>query len=351
MNKKSKKFFDQIFLGILCCISGFIYCKIFGVDYDKLSPLFKVLPFFGSVGLYIVLAPILALLSPIYSTRVIKTKWGLSQEHIDPASKFIGSVQDSRGEYALILRPFGNDAFFSVNNITSEFYFNSIISNWSKEIVMEQVVESTLLKYGLKDTVALVDPRLNSVPTTPKFISATNETWQYVVFDLLKRALYVFVILPPKIKISNALIWEITKMIQMGLIGRFAIILPPQPLAENRRTLAEIKKKLYFISDSMEVLDDATCIIYPNERNSVDYYYNSWYKLPPKERKKHMEVLPLKTYAEFMDNLVAKMQQVTANLSFGERYLYRSRVYEEDDHIFSPQYLEMFLKNRRGPFR
>lgn len=353
-----RKTLDYFFIISLSGLSIYIFCRIFDIglkDFVKvtepLRPLFYFLP---SRAIYIILIPVLAIFSIFYSVIIARTKWGIlkifNRSKIETAESFLKKIYQSTAEYCLVLRPFGNDAFFSLNNIESEFYFDTVVKNWSKGIVIEQIIQK--INNGKKlETVALVDPRLKFVPTTPKFISTSNETWQWIIFDLLKRSLFIFLIIPPGRKISDAVVWEVTKIMQLGLLGRFVILIPPQSFSSNKKTVAEIKEKLYFIADNLDEINDATYLIYPNEENDVDSYYNRWHELSVKERKTHMEILPISEYESSLVSVMKKMNRLVNHLSFDEKYLHASRDFSESDIEFSPEYIQLFLRKGKGPYQ
>jgi len=349
--KVVKRVFDSAFLLCMICISAFIIYNVLHVNIfsEKYRGIFVGLAA-SSKGVFILILPVLSVFSFFYSVTYLKIKYGFfSKNKIDKAEVFLQQVFRSEDEYCLVLRPFGNDASFKLQNINSEYYFDSMISNWADGIVIEQILEKKNKESRNIDTVALVDPRLKLIPHSPRFISTSNDTWQWVIFDLLKRALYTFIIIPPRKKITDALVWEVTKLVQLGLIGRFAIIIPPQSFLENKTTVKDIKEKLYFLSDNLNSIDDATYLIYPNNVTGVNSYYNGWHRMSDKEKKKHLEVLPLQGYVDAINKTVTQMNTLADELTFQERYPYIDSSYSDLDVEFTTEYINLFLKNGRNP--
>jgi hypothetical protein len=156
--------------------------------------------------------------------------------------------------------------------------------------------------------------------------------------------MFIFVILSPGQRLRDSLIWEMTKLVQLGLMGRFVVIIPPQKLKENVRVVHEIKEKLGFLSDSMDTLNKATVMFYPRPDLSVDSMYNKYHELPPKEKLHHREVLPLENYESYLKKTVDKMWGTIDTFSFEEKYLHRSKEYADFDYELSPAYIQLFLR-------
>ncbi len=120
---------------------------------------------------------------------------------------------------------------------------------------------------------------------------------------------------------------------------------------ENKKTINEIKEKLYFISDLIDDIDDATYMIYPNEENGVHFFYNGWHKLSDIEKKKKLEIMPTIKFTSHIKYVVNQMYKLTNNFTFEEKYLHISRDYSEFDEQFSPQYIQLFLRNKKSPYQ
>lgn len=361
IGKKIENFFkwliDLIVVGGLALFALWIILKLLGYSsfFTKVLSLLEYGKFIGNFLGYIIAGLAVFLLWPFYLLKIYLAKWSKlnsskGQKKISAAEDFARQIVSSKEEYCLILRPFGNDSYFSIDNIQGEYMSESLLLNWTKDIVLEQVIENLVLEKTGCRTVALVDPNLTFVPSSPLFISAKHETWKYVVFDLIKRSLFTFIILPPKQKVRDSLIWEVTKLVQLGMIGRFMIIIPVQSLSDNSNTIKEIKEKLFFLSDSIDQINKATYLYYPNMELKVTFYYNKWHELEEKERKKHREKLPLHMYEPGISKVLDDMLDNVNGFSFAEKYLYVMRDYEEFDYTMTQDNLELFLKNWKNPF-
>jgi hypothetical protein len=299
----------------------------------------------------LLLIPVVLLLTPIYLLVLARVKRGwfkrTYKNKVASARDYIRSVDTSKKEYCLILRPFGNDAYFSMQNINSEYLFSMLFLNWSKGIVLEQMIEKLVRENCGAETVALVDPVLRHIPSTPTFISAGDDNWRAMVFDLMKRAMLVFVIISPGQELRSSLIWEMTKLIQLGMLGRFVLVIPPQRLKKNARTIHEIKKKLFFLADDMDELRNSAFLVFPKQDLSAFQAYNGYSALTADKKLKYREVLGLAEYEGILKKVIQEMMETIHGRSYREKYMYASREFSTDDNKFSAEYLMMLLRTRK----
>jgi hypothetical protein len=139
---------------------------------------------------------------------------------------------------------------------------------WKMSKTVEQIVGETVSNVFNCETVALVDPKLKLVPASPKFISTDNSSWQSVVELLLKRALVVFLILPPQKGITHSVLWEVERIARWGLAGRFVIVLPP-PNHSGYRNSYESAKDLAVIFPVIHRMSDTAIYICPSTVDPV----------------------------------------------------------------------------------
>lgn len=296
---------------------------------------------------------LILLLGLLFLNRVLyarrgKANWG----EVQSAQNYLKEIYSGKKEYCLILRPFGNDGHFKFANVNAGTVMESLLSSAWNDVIIEQTIERLVKTFDSSvETVALIDPKQGKVPIAPKFICTSNDTWQWVIFDLLKRALWVFVIIPPGTKITDAVIWEINKIMEFGLVGRFALVLPPSGEEEGKRLLEEIKEKLFFISDALDFLEDGTVLIYPNDESQGVFIYNKRNQLPKAVRWRYLKSLPLKKYGELLEKTMHRMHEITNDLPFESRYMHQYQEFSDDDYEMklSPEYLQLFLRKRIRP--
>jgi hypothetical protein len=310
---------DSFFVASLFVLSSGILVALSGhnpLDLDAYDPQTNTLLRWSFVvaklgpASVLALLPVVLVFSPVYLCLIAIAKWGWFRRQFghrtEPAASFIGSVSADT-TLCLILRPFGNDAYFSFANVSSTLFFGSLILNWKRGLILEQLIERLAREeYGLQ-TVALVDPSLKHIPSSPKFVAADHSIWKIQVNQLIQRARFVFVILPPGLGLRDSLLWEIKQLVRLGMRGRFALVIPPQNLKKNARTIREIKAKLAFLADNIRDLDEATFLIHPRDNGQADSTFNRYRRLPRWKKIWHRKLLGLRDYEGFLRATFLKM--------------------------------------------
>jgi len=193
---------------------------------------------------------------------------------IESAFAFIEEVACSdRLEYCLLIRPFGADGFVPLLVAESE---RKDLLGWAKKPVqmsntLETVIKSCVAESIHCNTVALVDPRRRMLPRQPRYISAPDGAWRGVVDVLVRRALLVCVILPPDVRNSQALEWEVDHAVRNGLVGRLLIVLPP-PETEGYDQAYRSLLALSSVFPEVESLKPNVAIVYPEPYGGLRYY-------------------------------------------------------------------------------
>jgi hypothetical protein len=234
------------------------------------------------------------------------------------ADDYVSHIYNSQTEYCLILRPFGADGFIPIRVNPPKDKLSRILMRifglgvWKMSKTVEQIIGETVNNVLNCETVALVDPKLKLVPSSPKFISTDNSSWQRVIELLLKRSLAVFLILPPGKGITCSVLWEVERIARWGLVGRFVIVLPP-PDHSGYRNSYESVKELADLFPAIHRLPDKVILISP--------YSNVWadcWKAEPKKREKTGEF----TYVSGLNHILTRIKSEMSECPLPQRYLY-----------------------------
>lgn len=222
---------------------------------------------------------------------------------VGSADDYVSYIDKSQAKYCLILRPFGADGFIPIRTNPPADRLSRIMMRifglgaWRMSKTVEQVIGETVTNVFNCETVALVDPKLKLVPSSPKFISTDNASWQTMIEQLLKRALVVFLILPPQKKITNSVLWEVERIARWGLVGRFIIVLPP-PDHSGYKNSYETAKGLAYLFPIIHSLPDKVLMICPDSFNPF------FFKPKPKGREKIGE----RTYVEWLTQILTPIK-------------------------------------------
>lgn len=236
---------------------------------------------------------------------------------VGSADDYVSYIRNSQAEYCLILRPFGADGFIPIRTNPPANRFSRImmrisgLSSWKISKTLEQIIGETVTNVFNCETVALVDPKLKLVPSSPKFISTDNSSWQTIIEQLLKRALVVFLILPPQKKITSSVLWEVERIVRWGLVGRFIIVLPP-PSRPGYRNSYESAKELAVLFPILHLLPDKTIIIFPSIIGPM-----VWEAKPKKK-----ETIGEFTYVAGLNDILTRIKSELKGCPFPQRYQY-----------------------------
>jgi len=186
---------------------------------------------------------------------------------VGSAEEYVSYVNSSQAEYCLILRPFGADGFIPIRaNPPADTLLRVLMrisgwGSWKMSKTVEQIIDETVIDVLNCETVALVDPKLKFVPSSPRFISTDNFSWQRNIELLLKRALVVFLILPPQKRVTSSVRWEVERIVALGLAGRFIIVLPPSNHS-NYRNSYESAKELADLFPAIDRMPDNAIVLW-----------------------------------------------------------------------------------------
>jgi hypothetical protein len=187
---------------------------------------------------------------------------------VGSAEEYVSYINHSQTEYCLILRPFGADGFIPISVDPPADKLSRVmmrifgLGSWKMSKTAEQIIGETVTNVLNCETVALVDPKLKLVPSSPKFISTDNSSWQRIIELLLRRALVVFLILPPQKRVTSSVRWEVERIAALGLGGRFIIVLPP-PNRSDYGNSYESAKELADLFPVIHGMPDKVIVAWP----------------------------------------------------------------------------------------
>jgi hypothetical protein len=188
---------------------------------------------------------------------------------VGSAEEYVSYINTCQAEYCLILRPFGADGFIPIRANPPADRLSHVmmrifgLGSWKMSKTVEQIIAETVSNVLNCETVALVDPKLKLVPSSPKFISTNNSSWQRIIELLLKRAVVVFLILPPQKTVTTSVRWEVERIAALGLTGRFIIVLPP-PNHSNYRNSYESAQELADLFPVIHTMPDKVVVLWPH---------------------------------------------------------------------------------------
>ncbi|MFL6332032.1 MAG: hypothetical protein ACJ754_01665 [Pyrinomonadaceae bacterium] len=180
---------------------------------------------------------------------------------------------------------------------------------------VEQIIGETVNNVFNCETVALVDPKLKLVPSSPKFISTDDSSWQKIIELLLKRALVVFLVLPPEKGITKSVLWEVERIVGWGLVGRFVIVLPPPNHPEYKKS-QESAKELAGLFPKIHGLPDQVILVF-----HYSYEQPQFWEAKPKKR----EIIGEFTYVAGLKNILTHIKSEMSDCPLPLRYQYSWR--------------------------
>lgn len=240
---------------------------------------------------------------------------------VGSAEEYISYINNSQAEYCLILRPFGADGFIPIRANPPADRLSRVmmrifgLGSWKMSKTVEQIIGETVTNVLNCETVALVDPKLKLVPSAPKFISTDNSSWQRNIELLLKRALVVFLILPPQKRVTSSVRWEVERIAALGLAGRFIIVLPP-PNHSNYRNSYESAKELADLFPVIHRMSDRVIVLGPY--SDLNPLYSQW------EVKKREKIGEL-TYVIGLNDVLTRIKSEMNECLLPQRYQYNWR--------------------------
>ena len=240
---------------------------------------------------------------------------------VSSAEEYVSFINNSQTEYCLILRPFGADGFIPLRADPPADRLSRVImrifglGSWKMSKTVEQIIGETVTNVLNCETVALVDPKLKLVPSSPKFISTDNSSWQRTIELLLKRALVVFLILPPQKKVTSSVRWEVERIAALGLAGRFIIVLPP-PNHSNYRNSYESAKELADLFPVIHRMPDEIILLWP---------YSNLNPLCWQGQVKKRERIGELTYVLGLTHALTRIKSEMSECPLPQRYQYNWR--------------------------
>ncbi len=259
-------------------------------------------------SVYIVLGFLgpLALFFLLYSIRLYRSVQ--VKNLLQSAHEFIQHVQTSDREYCLILRPFGADGFIPIRT------FERFPWRLNTSETLEEVIEDSVQDILHCETVALVDPKLTVLPPSPMFISTDNASWQTVIESLLRRAIITVLIIPPDKDLTGAVLWEMKRIVALGLVGRFLIVLPP-PSTPGYDCACESAQKLCNIFPAMSQMTGDPLLIFPNTHHSLE-----WWK---PEKPKSKRIIGKTAYKKALTKILTDIHNELQHTSPSQKYAYK----------------------------
>lgn len=281
----------------------------------------------------------------VYLLRFIYFKYGgRLTPNVESAEQFIFALKSSKKEIGLILRPFGKDGYAPISSLRSG-QFGVYFENWRREFTIEAIVSTAIKKIFNLETIALVNPETDFTPIGPKYIKSSYSSWKKTVFELLKYAAVVFVFIPPGHTVRESLKWELEKSIQLGLISRLIIIIPPMDYDNQKKIIESIKKDLHFLSSTLDDVSEKSIIIFFHDYDTILYTYAK-HKKSKKYKKLSSKNINIKTYKNSIEEYCDIIKKDIEKTSFYERHMYLNKNYEEYDYNLTDSQLELFVRNR-----
>jgi hypothetical protein len=155
----------------------------------------------------------------------------------------------------------------------------------------------------------LVDPALKILPRSPRYISSDNFEWRDVVEALLRRALVTILILSPGQSVREPLRWELRRAVELGLLGRLLLVLPPPGTEGHTAALAALRD----LNDILPALGESESnwiVIFP-----LDDRRYRWFEVTSPS-------VADKTYYDTVSEILAGIAASLTGLTFAQRYPY-----------------------------
>jgi hypothetical protein len=137
---------------------------------------------------------------------------------------------------------------------------------------VEQVIVNVVNNFFHCETVALVDPNTRVIMNSPKYIAADSNSWQLTIDLLLRRTLVAFLILHPEQQLTRSVIWEVERVVSLGLLKRFVIVLPP-PDRTDYTGAYETLKRLEGIFPALQCVPFGAFIVRTSSFETVRYWF------------------------------------------------------------------------------
>jgi hypothetical protein len=193
------------------------------------------------------------------------------------ADHFIENIiNDTSKEFCLILRPFGVDG----DTIIQSYWLNSLLNKQINRLssyripkTVEQVIVKVVDDTFNCETIALVDPSTRVISNSPRYIAAESDSWQLTIDLLLRRTLVAFLILHPQKQLTSSVRWEVNRVISLGLVERFVIVLPPPDRADYIGA-HEALKQLEDIFPALQQVSIGAFVVLPCSFETVRYWFH-----------------------------------------------------------------------------
>ncbi len=177
-------------------------------------------------------------LMPVISAAVLMAglvatarRWGGYARSVTttPYADVLWPLVESREEFCLILRPFGDDGevLVPVEHRTRRGRLRRPLTFPKPYLTLEQVVaQATRTAQGLR-AYALVDQKRRLAPPGPVFLRSPDDQWQIPIQEMIKRAHTIVIMLPPKQELRAAMSWELQQITGGLRQSRVILVLPP----------------------------------------------------------------------------------------------------------------------------
>lgn len=271
----------------------------------------------AAVCLALVVAKLIALIRPLFLVRM--------KRQAPDAAGVVHELRTTLPEFSLLLRPFGRDNMLSQDFAVDPWDY-LLLKPGCKWSSWEEEIAGILEKHGHGELIALLDERSYLLPKRPRYIRATNTNWQFIVFELIKRARTVIFMIHERQRVTDALAWEVSRAVQLGLIDRMIILLVPENRKDQQDMVASIKKRLYFLPGMDDIGDDL--LTYSVEGGDMPHITAGAAKTNVSETN-----ITLATYARDVEAFSKRVDKALRNTKRAERYPYLAMEYDKYEKL------------------
>jgi hypothetical protein len=266
------------------------------------------------------------------------------------ADEIVPVLLGSTEEFGLILRPFGADGEIvldATNQPRQHYRSSSSVVPYRRTLTLEQVIAKSAADVLGQRAYALVDQTRTFAPPGPAYMRAPLEDWRGSVSALIRRAFFIFIILPPNQELRDSFTWEIEQIVLNGLQTRTVIVLPPedQDPAGFTRAVSQAAVLTATMETASGKESDALSIAiwqyeteftasrsfmmaFRRDPGNLSNRLRHWTPVDPPDRRrlrlrrKKKPVVVARTYSDALQVILAGTKNELAGKSFSDRYPY-----------------------------
>jgi hypothetical protein len=230
-------------------------------------------------------------------------------------------LNNTSKEFCLILRPFGVDGDTIIHRRGGNSWLSKLIDIFAPlkiPTTVEQVIVKVVKEFFNCETVALVDPGTRVISNSPRYLAAESGSWQLTVDLLLRRTLVAFLILHPQKQLTSSVKWEVDRVVSLGLVERFVIVLPP-PDRANYMGAYEALKQLDNIFPALQRVPTSAFVVLPCSYETVLYWFR------PRPRGNEEVEVNEALYSSAINQCLVKVKNEALSYSYSQKYPYWSK--------------------------